>query len=94
MDTDKPVEDTPEVYRFQTPVKAGETKTFTVKEEKDIASSMHVDQQRRRHDPVLHQPHGGEPGTEAEADGGVVDQERAGTRRGANWPRWSRTCSG
>src|SRR5204863_6874884 len=30
--TDKPVEDTPEVYRFQTPVKAGETKSFTVKE--------------------------------------------------------------
>jgi hypothetical protein len=25
VDTDKPVEDTPEVYRFQTPVKAGET---------------------------------------------------------------------
>ena len=33
VDTEKPVEDTPEVYRFQTPVKAGETKTFTVKEE-------------------------------------------------------------
>ena len=38
VDTDKPMEDTPEVYRFQTPVKAGETKTFTVKEEKDISS--------------------------------------------------------
>ena len=31
VDTDKPVEDTPDVYRFQTPVKAGETKTFTVR---------------------------------------------------------------
>lgn len=40
VDTDKPVEDTPDVYRFQTPVKAGETKTFTVKEEKDVASSV------------------------------------------------------
>ena len=64
VDTDKPMEDTPEVYRFQTPVKAGETKTFTVKEEKDIASSHAVDQQRRRHDPLLHQPRGGEPGAE------------------------------
>jgi hypothetical protein len=42
VDTDKPMEDTPEVYRFQTPVKAGETKTFTVKEEKDIASSLQL----------------------------------------------------
>jgi Domain of unknown function (DUF4139) len=40
VDTDKPVEDTPEVYRFQTPVKAGETKNFTVKEEKEIANSI------------------------------------------------------
>src|SRR4029079_2169990 len=40
VDTDKPMEDTPEVYRFQTPVKAGETKTFTVKEEKDISASI------------------------------------------------------
>jgi hypothetical protein len=40
VDTDKPVEDTPEVYRFQTPVKAGETKTFTVREERDISSSV------------------------------------------------------
>jgi hypothetical protein len=38
--TDKPVEDTPEVYRFQTPVKAGETKSFTVKEERDITTSI------------------------------------------------------
>jgi hypothetical protein len=40
VDTDKPVEDTPDVYRFQTPVKAGETKTFTVKEERDVSSSV------------------------------------------------------
>jgi hypothetical protein len=40
VDTEKPVEDTPDVYRFQTPVKAGETKTFTVKEEKEIAGSI------------------------------------------------------
>jgi hypothetical protein len=40
VDTDKPMEDTPDVYRFQTPVKAGETKTFTVKEEKDISASI------------------------------------------------------
>src|SRR5262249_25146067 len=40
VDTDKPAEDTPEVWRFQTPVKAGETKTFTVKEERDLASSI------------------------------------------------------
>jgi hypothetical protein len=40
VDTEKPVEDTPDVYRFQTPVKAGETKTFTVKEEKEIANSI------------------------------------------------------
>jgi hypothetical protein len=42
VDTDKPVEDTPDVYRFQTPVKAGETKTFTVKEEKDISSNIQL----------------------------------------------------
>src|SRR5205823_4458311 len=38
--TDKPVEDTPDVYRFQTPVKAGETKSFTVKEEKDVTQTV------------------------------------------------------
>ncbi|QJW92789.1 DUF4139 domain-containing protein [Frigoriglobus tundricola] len=38
--TEKPVEDTPEVYRFQTSVKAGETKTLTVKEERDISTSV------------------------------------------------------
>ena len=36
------MEDTPEVYRFQTPVKAGETKTFTVKEEKDISVDIQL----------------------------------------------------
>lgn len=40
VDTDKPIEDTPELFRFQTAVKAGETKTFTVKEEKEIASTV------------------------------------------------------
>jgi hypothetical protein len=40
VDTPKPVEDTPEVFRFQTSIKAGETSTFVVKEEKDIASSV------------------------------------------------------
>jgi hypothetical protein len=42
VDTEKPVEDTPEVYRFQTPVKAGETKTYTVKEEKDVSTSVQL----------------------------------------------------
>jgi hypothetical protein len=40
VDTPKPVEDTPEVFRFQTPVKAGETKSFTVKEERDVTTSI------------------------------------------------------
>ncbi len=40
VDTEKPQEDTPDVYRFQTAVKAGETKTFTVKEEKDAGSTI------------------------------------------------------
>ena len=38
--TDKPVEDTPDVYRFQLPVKAGETKSFTVKEERDVRTTV------------------------------------------------------
>lgn len=42
VDTDKPVEETPEVWRFQTGVKAGETKTFSVKEEKDVSSSVQL----------------------------------------------------
>jgi hypothetical protein len=40
--TDKPVEDTPDVYRFQTPVKAGETKSFTVKEERDVVLTIQL----------------------------------------------------
>jgi hypothetical protein len=40
VDTDKPVEDTPDVYRFQVPVKSTETKTFVVKEERDVANSI------------------------------------------------------
>ncbi|MBA4064053.1 MAG: DUF4139 domain-containing protein, partial [Isosphaera sp.] len=40
VDTEKPAEETPEFLRFQTPVKAGETKTFTVKEEKELAASV------------------------------------------------------
>jgi hypothetical protein len=40
VDTEKPAEETPDVYRFQTPVKAGETRTFTVKEERDVSSSV------------------------------------------------------
>ena len=40
VDTEKPVEDTPEVFRFQTAVKAGETKSFTVKEEKDVVATV------------------------------------------------------
>ena len=42
VDTEKPMEETPEVYRFQTPLKAGETKTYTVKEERDIAASVQL----------------------------------------------------
>ena len=46
--TEKPVEDTPEVYRFQTPVKAGETKSFTMKEERDVTQSPRTCPPRRR----------------------------------------------
>src|SRR5262247_2245056 len=42
VDTEKPAEDTPELWRFQTPVKAGQTKTFIVKEERDISSSIQL----------------------------------------------------
>jgi len=38
--TQDPAENTPELYRFQVPVKAGETKTFTVKEEKDVGATI------------------------------------------------------
>jgi hypothetical protein len=40
VDTDKPVEDTKDVYRFQTAVKAGEERQFVVNEERDLASSI------------------------------------------------------
>lgn len=40
IDTEKPVEDTKEVYRFQLPVKAGEEKTFTVMEERDVSTTI------------------------------------------------------
>ena len=36
VDTDKPVEDTKDVYRFQISVKAGEEKTFVVNEERVV----------------------------------------------------------
>src|SRR4029079_8601310 len=38
--TEKPVEETPESLRFQTPVKAGATKSFTVKEERDVTQTV------------------------------------------------------
>jgi hypothetical protein len=40
VDTDKPVEDTKGVYRFSTSVKAGEEKKFTVKEERDVSTTI------------------------------------------------------
>ncbi len=40
VDTEKPAEETPEVFRFQTAVKAGETKSFTVKEERDVSQTV------------------------------------------------------
>ncbi|AMV27922.1 hypothetical protein VT84_26195 [Gemmata sp. SH-PL17] len=40
VDTDKPAEDTPEVLRFQIALKAGDTKSFTVKEERDDVSTI------------------------------------------------------
>ncbi len=36
----KPTEDTPDVYRFQVPVKTGETKIYTVTEERDVATNI------------------------------------------------------
>jgi hypothetical protein len=38
--TDKPAEETPEVYRFQIAVKAGETRSFTVREERDLSGTV------------------------------------------------------
>ncbi len=40
VDTPKPVEDTPEVFRFQLALKAGEAKSFTVKEERDNTTTI------------------------------------------------------
>ena len=40
--TDKPVEETPDVYRFQKRIKAGETTSFTVKEERDITANVQL----------------------------------------------------
>ncbi|MDB5308666.1 MAG: hypothetical protein JWO38_2868, partial [Gemmataceae bacterium] len=40
VDTDKPVEDTKDVYRFQTRVKAGEEKGFVVTEERDVRADV------------------------------------------------------
>jgi septal ring factor EnvC (AmiA/AmiB activator) len=36
------VEETPEFYRFQTSLKSGETKTFTVKEERDVQTTVQL----------------------------------------------------
>jgi hypothetical protein len=40
VDTDKPTEETAAFYRFTVPVKAGEEKTFTVKEERDVRADV------------------------------------------------------
>jgi len=40
VDSDKPIEDTKDVYRFQVPVKAGEEKTFVVNEERDVNATV------------------------------------------------------
>lgn len=42
VDTDKPVEETPEFYRFQTTLAAEETKTFTVKEERNVTTTIQL----------------------------------------------------
>ena len=93
VDTDKPMEDTPEVYRFQTPVKAGETKTFTVKEEKDIASSMQLT--NNADDTIRYFINLAEASPALKAKLKEALSIKSGwdaSRR--NWPRWSRTCSG
>src|SRR5207302_2311110 len=38
--TDKPIEDTKDVYRFQVALKAGEEKAFVVTEERDVATAV------------------------------------------------------
>ncbi|MDY3552535.1 DUF4139 domain-containing protein [Gemmata sp. JC717] len=40
VDTPKPVDDTPEVLRFQAAVAAGRTATFTVKEQRDVTTTV------------------------------------------------------
>src|SRR5439155_1178751 len=40
VETDKPTEETAAFYRFTVPVKAGEEKTFTVKEERDVRQDV------------------------------------------------------
>ena len=40
VETDKPAEDTKDVYRFSTPVKAGQEKVFTVTEERDVNTTI------------------------------------------------------
>jgi hypothetical protein len=40
VETDKPVEDTKDVYRFKTAIKAGEEKTFLVNEERDVNTTV------------------------------------------------------
>ena len=42
VETDKPAEDTKDVYRFQVAVKAGEEKTFVVTEERDNRSEVQL----------------------------------------------------
>src|SRR5205823_5953264 len=40
VETEKPIEETAEVYRFSSPVKAGEEKVFTVMEERDVKTTI------------------------------------------------------
>ncbi|MFO0797359.1 MAG: DUF4139 domain-containing protein [Gemmataceae bacterium] len=42
VETDRPIEDTAGVYRFQVAVKAGEEKTFVVNEERDVATTVQL----------------------------------------------------
>ena len=42
VETDRPIEDTAGVYRFQVAVKAAEEKTFVVNEERDVATTVQL----------------------------------------------------
>ncbi|HEY2909237.1 MAG TPA: DUF4139 domain-containing protein, partial [Gemmataceae bacterium] len=42
VETEKPMEDTKDFYRFQTNVKAGEEKAFTVSEERDVNATVAI----------------------------------------------------